>query len=108
MSSPEIALRLAVVFILIAINGFFVTAEFAVVSVRRSRINQLVVDGDVQSRSVQRLQNQIDQLLSTTQLGITLSSLALGWLGERTVLQLIAPLFSRWLGHSYEIGRAHV
>ena len=101
MSSPEIALRLAVVFILIAINGFFVTAEFAVVSVRRSRINQLVVDGDVQSRSVQRLQNQIDQLLSTTQLGITLSSLALGWLGERTVLQLIAPLFSRWLGHSY-------
>jgi CBS domain containing-hemolysin-like protein len=98
LSSSEIALRLAVVLILIAINGFFVTAEFAVVSVRRSRINQLVVDGDLQSRSVQRLQNQIDQLLSTTQLGITLSSLALGWLGERTVLQFISPLFSRWLG----------
>jgi CBS domain containing-hemolysin-like protein len=101
LSSAEIALRLAVVFILIAINGFFVTAEFAVVSVRRSRINQLVVDGDLRSRSVQRLQDQIDRLLSTTQLGITLSSLALGWLGERTVLQFIAPLFARWLGRNY-------
>jgi CBS domain containing-hemolysin-like protein len=90
-----------VVLILIAINGFFVTAEFAVVSVRRSRINQLVFDGDLRSRSVQRLQDQIDLLLSTTQLGITLSSLALGWLGERTVLQVIAPLFYRWLGRDY-------
>jgi CBS domain containing-hemolysin-like protein len=101
LNPSEIALRLVVVLILIAINGFFVTAEFAVVSVRRSRINQLVVDGDLQSRSVQRLQNQIDQLLSTTQLGITLSSLALGWLGERTVLQFIAPLFSHWLNSSH-------
>jgi CBS domain containing-hemolysin-like protein len=101
LNSSEVALRLAVVLILIAINGFFVTAEFAVVSVRRSRINQLVVDGDLRSRSVQRLQDQIDRLLSTTQLGITLSSLALGWLGERTVLQFIAPLFYRWLGRDY-------
>jgi CBS domain containing-hemolysin-like protein len=106
LSSSEIALRLAVVLILIAINGFFVTAEFAVVSVRRSRINQLVVDGDLRSRSVQRLQNQIDRLLSTTQLGITLSSLALGWLGERTVLQFIGPLFSSWFGQSHA-AKAH-
>jgi CBS domain containing-hemolysin-like protein len=86
---------------LIAINGFFVTAEFAVVSVRRSRVSQLVAAGDLRARSVQRLQDQIDQLLSTTQLGITLSSLALGWLGERTVMQFIAPLFTQWLGRAY-------
>jgi CBS domain containing-hemolysin-like protein len=92
---------------LIAINGFFVTAEFAVVSVRRSRINQLVAAGDLRARSVQRLQDQIDRLLSTTQLGITLSSLALGWLGERTVMQFISPLFTRWLGTAY-LASAHI
>jgi CBS domain containing-hemolysin-like protein len=98
LNTPEITLRLAVILMLIAINGFFVTAEFAVVSVRRSRISQLVAAGDLRARNVQRLQDQIDQLLSTTQLGITLSSLALGWLGERTVMQFIAPLFTQWLG----------
>jgi CBS domain containing-hemolysin-like protein len=92
---------------LIAINGFFVTAEFAVVSVRRSRINQLVAAGDLRARSVQRLQDQIDRLLSTTQLGITLSSLALGWLGERTVMQFISPLFTRWSGAAY-LASAHI
>jgi CBS domain containing-hemolysin-like protein len=100
-SSPEIGLRLLVVFLLIAINAFFVTAEFAVVSARRSRINQLVANGDLRARSVQKLQEQIDQLLSTTQLGITLSSLALGWIGERAVAQFLTPALSSWLGGAY-------
>ena len=73
------------VFVLIAINAFFVTAEFSIVAVRRSRISQLVEDGDLQAQTVQSLQRSIDRLLSTTQLGITLSSLALGWVGERTM-----------------------
>ena len=73
------------VFVLIAINAFFVTAEFSIVAVRRSRISQLVEDGDLQAQTVQSLQRSIDRLLSTTQLGITLSSLALGWIGERTM-----------------------
>jgi CBS domain containing-hemolysin-like protein len=101
MTVQEISLRLAVILLLIAINAFFVTAEFSVVSVRRSRVNQLVASGDRQARGVQRLQEQIDQLLSTTQLGITLSSLALGWIGERVVADLVAPLFTIWLGSSY-------
>jgi CBS domain containing-hemolysin-like protein len=100
-SLPEIALRLVVIFLLIAINAFFVTAEFAVVSVRRSRINQLVVSGDLRARSVQKLHEQLDQLLSTTQLGITLSSLALGWIGERAVAQFIAPALNTWVGGIY-------
>ena len=70
---------------LIAINAFFVTAEFSIVSVRRSRISQLVKDGDIQAQTVQSLQRSIERLLSTTQLGITLSSLALGWIGEKTM-----------------------
>jgi CBS domain containing-hemolysin-like protein len=100
-SVQEIGLRLAVILLLIAINAFFVTAEFAVVSARRSRINQLVANGDLRARSVQKLQEQIDQLLSTTQLGITLSSLALGWIGERAVAQFITPALGHWLGGIY-------
>ncbi|MDJ0531868.1 MAG: hemolysin family protein [Xenococcaceae cyanobacterium MO_207.B15] len=75
---------------LIAINAFFVTAEFSIVSVRRSRITQLAKDGDIQAQTVQSFQRSIDRLLSTTQLGITLSSLALGWIGEQTIAVLVA------------------
>ena len=87
---PDMMLRLLSVLLLIAINAFFVTAEFSIVSVRRSRINQLVDAGDAQAKTVQNLQESIDRLLSTTQLGITLSSLALGWIGESTMAVLVA------------------
>ena len=90
VTGREALLRLLAVLLLIAINGFFVTAEFSIVSVRRSRINQLVGAGDVQAKTVQDLQRSIDRLLSTTQLGITLSSLALGWIGESTMAVLMA------------------
>jgi len=86
--------KLLAVFLLIGINAFFVTAEFSIVSVRRSRINQLVGAGDVQARTVQDLQQSLDRLLSTTQLGITLSSLALGWIGERAIVSLVADWLS--------------
>ena len=90
LTSQDILLRLLSVFLLIAINAFFVTAEFSMVSVRRSRINQLVEAGDVQAQTVQALQRSIERLLSTTQIGITLSSLALGWIGESTMAVLVA------------------
>ncbi len=86
----DILLRLLSVLALIAINGFFVTAEFAMVSVRRSRINQLVESGNHRAKTVQNLQRNIERLLSTTQLGITLSSLALGWISENTMAVLVA------------------
>lgn len=86
----DILLRLLSVLALIAINGFFVTAEFAMVSVRRSRINQLVDSGNLPAKTVQNLQRNIERLLSTTQLGITLSSLALGWISENTMAVLVA------------------
>ncbi|MEB3179614.1 MAG: hemolysin family protein [Nostocaceae cyanobacterium] len=88
----DLGLRLLSVLLLIAINAFFVTAEFSVVTVRRSRILQLVEAGDVQAVTVQALQRGIDRLLSTTQLGITLSSLALGWIGESTMGALVETL----------------
>ncbi len=90
----DTVLKLLAVFLLIGINAFFVTAEFSIVSVRRSRINQLVSAGDVQARTVQDLQRSLDRLLSTTQLGITLSSLALGWIGESAIVQVVAGWIS--------------
>ncbi len=105
------------VFSLIAINAFFVTAEFSIVSVRRSRISQLVKDGDLQAQTVQSLQRSIERLLSTTQLGITLSSLALGWIGERTmafsvvkILEYLPlpPNISTAIAHSFAVPIAFI
>jgi CBS domain containing-hemolysin-like protein len=90
LNTTDVLLRLLSVLLLIAINAFFVTAEFSMVTVRRSRIHQLVQAGDMQAVAVEALQKSIDRLLSTTQLGITLSSLALGWIGESTIVLIIA------------------
>lgn len=94
MSSQDFIFSFSGLFLLIAINAFFTAAEFSIVSVRRSRINQLVQDGDVTAETVQYLQKSIDRLLSTTQLGITLSSLALGWIGERTIAVLVTQIIA--------------
>lgn len=95
LTGRDILLRLLSVLLLITINAFFVTAEFSMVSVRRSRISQLADAGDVQAKTVQALQRSIERLLSTTQLGITLSSLALGWIGESTMATLVAALLAQ-------------
>lgn len=95
LTLPDIAIRLMSVVALILLNAFFVTVEFSIVSVRRSRINQLVSAGDTQARTVQNLQQKLNSLLSTTQLGITLSSLALGWIGEHTMAALVKHWFTQ-------------
>ncbi|HIK04495.1 MAG TPA: HlyC/CorC family transporter [Trichormus sp. M33_DOE_039] len=89
LSLTDVGLRLLSVLLLIVINAFFVTAEFSMVTVRRSRIHQLVEAGDIPAIAVETLQRNIDRLLSTTQLGITLSSLALGWIGESSIVVVI-------------------
>ncbi|UKO97346.1 hemolysin family protein [Nostoc sp. UHCC 0870] len=86
LSLTDVGLRLLSVLLLILINAFFVTAEFSIVTVRRSRIHQLVEAGDIPAIAVETLQRSIDRVLSTTQLGITLSSLALGWIGETSIV----------------------
>jgi CBS domain containing-hemolysin-like protein len=96
LSDSDIGWRLLLVFGLIAIDAFFVVAEFSILSVRRSRITQLVAAGDDRAKQVQNLQRGIERLLSTTQVGISLSTLALGWIGERA----IAQIFAQWLESS--------
>jgi CBS domain containing-hemolysin-like protein len=92
IAQSDLIWRFLSILALIAINGFFVAAEFSVVSVRRSRIDQLVDEGDAQAKAVQDLQRSLDRLLSTTQIGITLSSLALGWIGEKTMAVCVAAI----------------
>ncbi|MGD1943015.1 MAG: hemolysin family protein [Leptolyngbyaceae cyanobacterium] len=95
LTGVEIAVRVLSVLALIGINAFFVAVEFSIVSVRRSRINQLAAAGDIQARTVQSFQRSLDQLLSTTQIGITLSSLALGWIGESTIATVLLQLLNQ-------------
>ncbi len=90
LGGSDIGWRLLIVFGLIAIDAFFVIAEFSILSVRRSRINQLVAAGDDRAKQVQDLQRGIERLLSTTQVGISLSTLTLGWIGERAIAQIFA------------------
>lgn len=81
-------LRVLLVLLLVAANAFFVASEFALVSVRETRIRRLIEQGNVAARRVLRLHGQIDQMLAAVQLGVTLASLALGWVGEPAIAQL--------------------
>lgn len=83
------SLRLLLVLLLVLLNAFFVAAEFALVAVRRSRIDQMAAEGDRSALAVQRALGQLDRYISGTQLGITLASLALGWIGEPAVAVIV-------------------
>lgn len=92
-----ILLKLLVVALLVAANGFFVATEFALVSLRRSKIEALVAEGRASAHLVLKLLDQTDRILAAAQLGITMASLALGWLGEETVAELLYPVFAAFL-----------
>lgn len=95
-------LNLLLVAFLVALNGFFVAAEFAIVKVRSSRIDTLVHDGNTRAKYAKNLVEHLDAYLSVTQLGITLASLGLGWIGEPAVARLIDPITNS-LGLSPEV-----
>ena len=89
--------RLAVVLLLVLANGFFVASEFALVGVRRSRVGALAAGGNRRAQHLLTVLDHLDAYISATQLGITLASLALGWIGEETLAQIFEPLFARVL-----------
>jgi putative hemolysin len=92
------------VLLLVAANGFFVAAEFSLVAVRRSRVTELVAQGRGNARILLRTVDRLDASLAATQLGITLSSLALGWVGEPALAHLILPLLEGWAGRFSSLG----
>jgi CBS domain containing-hemolysin-like protein len=86
-------LGLSLVIALVLSNGFFVASEFALVAVRRSRIETQAAEGNKAAERLLGMLNNLNAYISATQLGITLSSLALGWIGEPFVASLLDPLF---------------
>ena len=92
MDIVPILFQLLLVIFLIAMNGFFVAAEFACVKIRPSRLETLIQEGSRQAKYAKKLTDHLDASLSVTQLGITLSSLGLGWVGEPAVATLILPI----------------
>lgn len=80
--------------ILVGLNGFFVLSEFAIVKVRRSKLEELVKKNKTNAKLALKITKNLDTYLSATQLGITLSSLALGWIGEPAIARLLERLFA--------------
>ena len=91
----SLLLRVFSVALLVAVNAFFVAAEYALVSLRMSHIQQLIEAGRTGARTVLKLHQNLDSVLAAVQLGITVVALALGWIGEPAV----GYLFENWLGH---------
>ncbi|MCP3739307.1 hemolysin family protein [Rossellomorea sp. BNER] len=89
-------INLILVAILIALTGFFVAVEFAIVKVRSTRIDQLIEENKVGAKAAKHVITHLDEYLSACQLGITITALGLGWLGEPTVEKLLHPVFERF------------
>jgi CBS domain containing-hemolysin-like protein len=100
----ETFLRILAVLLLVITNGFFVTSEFAIVSVRRTRVVALAASGDRRARRLLAFKDNLGAYISATQLGVTLSSLGLGWLGEST----LAGLIEEPLAHTIIAGYHHI
>ncbi len=86
-------LQLLAVVLLVLANGYFVASEFSLVSVRKTRIDQLVAEGSARARTVRNALDHTDDFIAATQLGITMASLLLGWIGEPAIGHLLEPLF---------------
>jgi CBS domain containing-hemolysin-like protein len=93
----EIIPQLILVIVLVLLNGFFVASEFALVSIRKTRVDELVKAGKKPAVFVKRAIDNLDQYISAIQLGVTLSSLALGWVGESTIANWLGPKLSAFL-----------
>ncbi|MBR5163417.1 MAG: HlyC/CorC family transporter, partial [Schwartzia sp.] len=93
MDGVTIVINVLLIVLFIALNGFFVSAEFTIVKVRLSQLEELIAKGNKRAEYAKHLVDQIDVSLSVTQLGITLVSLALGWIGEPFLAEILqAPL----------------
>src|SRR5690625_7064235 len=85
--------NIGLVIVLILMTAFFVATEFAIVKIRPTRINYLIESGNKQAVDVKKLLDNLDGYLSACQLGITVTALGLGWLGEPTIMRLLSPFF---------------
>ena len=99
----NIVFNLFVIIFLLFSNGFFVASEFAMVKVRKTRIEQLVKEGNSTAKIAQEALSDLDKFIAAVQLGVTISSIGLGWVGEGTLARIIEPIFSFLPGISQNI-----
>jgi len=102
------AVLLGLVLLLVLVNGFFVAGEFAIVRSRRSRLHELAGGGDRRAALGVRLIDQVDEYVATTQVGITLASIAIGFLGEPAIASLLEPVLGGVFGHAASLALAFV
>jgi len=102
----DVGLRLLGVLALVLANGFFVAAEFSLVTVRKTRVDQLIAEGNRAARVVREAVSNPDPYIAATQLGITMASLGLGWIGEPAVASTIEPAFA-FLPRTVSTATAH-
>ena len=93
-SGELIFLRLLALFILVLLNGLFVASELAIVKIRSSQLETLIEQGDSRAKVTKHITDHLESYISATQLGITLASLGLGWLGEPFLAHIIEPAFA--------------
>jgi CBS domain containing-hemolysin-like protein len=91
-----ILLNLFTISILIAFTAFFVSSEFAMIKIRTTRIDQLLSEGNKKAEAAKKVVTNLDGYLSATQVGITITSLILGWLGEPTIRKVLSPVFEQF------------
>ncbi|HEY9868254.1 MAG TPA: hemolysin family protein [Candidatus Obscuribacterales bacterium] len=92
MSTSTVLLWLGVMVLFLVLNGLFVAIEFALIALRRSRVKEMVENGERSARTIDHLQKDIDTSIAGAQLGITLASLALGWVGEHSIQEAVKLL----------------
>lgn len=99
-------LHLFLAALLILLNGFFVAAEFAIIRVRRTRVDELAEEGQASAKAVQRILGRLDMFLSATQLGVTMATLGLSLVGEPVFVRILAPLLraAGLAGHPHILG----
>jgi CBS domain containing-hemolysin-like protein len=84
-----VLMRIIAVILLVAANAFFAAGEYALVSIRDTRLQQLIDEGRIGARTIRKLHNKLDEVLNGIQIGVTMASLALGWIGEESMARLL-------------------
>ncbi len=102
-SIESVVLKLLAIGALVVLNGFFVGCEFAIVKVRSSQLDALVDEGNRRASFVKHVRAHLEAYLSATQLGVTLASLALGYIGEKFLAEMLEPLFALGGIHSHAV-----
>ena len=107
MDITDFLINIFIILFLLFVNAFFVAAEFSLVKVRKTRLEQLSNEGNGNAKKALKLVNDINRMLAAAQLGVTIASIALGWVAESTIVQIIEPVIA-FFAHTMNAMPAHL